>query len=462
MRAPHASVWWATLEQSPPPRVPLDGDIDVDVAIVGAGFTGLWTALFLARGDPNLRVAVLEAGVAGAGASGRNGGWASALYPVSFSRIESAHGRDAMLALRATLRDGVTELDEVARSEGIDCDYERGGSLTLARSAVQAARLHTQLDQDREFGGGVEDLEWLDEAAARERCAARDVSGALFTPHCAAVHPAKLVTGLADAVTRRGVAIHDDTTVTAIEPGDRWRRPRALTPRGAIRADVVVRATEGYTSSFPDARRAVVPLYSLVVATDPLPSSFFDRVGLAHRETFCDARHLIIYGQRTADDRLVFGGRGAPYHFGSRVDARFDLEPGVFAKLESTLVELFGEIPAAIPFHWGGPLGATRDFSPYVRFDRERGLAVAGGYVGDGVVLSHVAARTLADLVTGEATDRTLLPFVGNAPRDWEPEPLRWLGINAGLLAADLADRREAATGRASGFARVLDRLHGD
>jgi glycine/D-amino acid oxidase-like deaminating enzyme len=455
-------VWWATLEQPPAPRAPLDGDLDVDVAIVGAGFTGLWTALFLARHDPSLRVAVLEADVAGAGASGRNGGWASALYPVSFSRIEATHGRDTMLALRAALRDGVTELDEIARSEGIDCDYERGGSLTLARSAVQAARLHSQLEGDRALGAGVDDLVWLDAAAARERCAATDVSGALFTPQCASVHPAKLVTGLASAVSRRGVTIYEQTTVTAIEPGDRWRRPRARSTRGAVRADVVVRATEGYTPSLPDARRAIVPLYSLVVATETLPSSFFDRVGLAHRETFCDARHLIIYGQRTADDRLVLGGRGAPYHFGSRVDASFDAEPDVFAKLESTLVELFGEIPAGIPFHWGGPLGATRDFSPYVRFERERGVAVAGGYVGDGVVLSHLAGRALADLISGVVTERTSLPFVGNTPRDWEPEPLRWLGINAGLLAADLADRREASTGRPSGFARMLDRLHGN
>jgi glycine/D-amino acid oxidase-like deaminating enzyme len=455
-------VWWATLEQPPAPRAPLDGDLDVDVAIVGAGFTGLWTALFLAKADPTLRVAVLEASVAGAGASGRNGGWASALYPVSFSRINAVHGREATDALRSALRDGVTELDDVARAEGIDCDYAHGGSITLARSAVQAARLKSQLEADRVLGATPEDLAWLDAPAARDRCAATDVCGALFTPHCASVHPAKLVTGLADAVGRRGVTIYEQTTVTSIEPGDRWRRPTARTARGTVRADVVVRATEGYTPSLPDARRALVPLYSLVVATDPLPASFFDRVGLAHRETFCDGRHLIIYGQRTADDRLVFGGRGAPYHFGSRVDARFDLEPDVFAKLEETLVELFGEIPADVPFHWGGPLGATRDFSPFVRLERERGIAVAGGYVGDGVVLSHLAGRTLAELISGSATARTSLPFVGNATRDWEPEPLRWLGINAGLLAADLADRREASTGRASGFARLLDRLHGD
>jgi glycine/D-amino acid oxidase-like deaminating enzyme len=460
--SPHASLWWATLAQPPAPRAPLDRDLDVDVAIVGAGFTGLWTALFLARLDPSLRVAVLEAGVAGAGASGRNGGWASALYPVSFARIEASHGRDAMRALRAALRDGVTELDEVARQEGIDCDYERGGTVTLARSAVQAARLRAELESERALGATSDDVSWLDAPAARERCGATDVAGALFTPHCASVHPAKLVTGLADAVARRGVEIYEDTTVTSIEPGDRWRRPSARSSRGTVRADVVVRATEGYTSSLPGARRALVPLYSLVVATDPLPSSFFNRVGLAHRETFCDARHLIIYGQRTKDDRLVFGGRGAPYHFGSRVDARFDDEPDVFAKLEATLVELFGELPGEVPFRWGGALGAARDFSPFVRLDRERGVAAAGGYVGDGVVLSHVAGRTLAELITGATTERTDLPFVGHAPRNWEPEPLRWLGINAGLLAADLADRREASTGRASGFARVLDRLQGD
>jgi glycine/D-amino acid oxidase-like deaminating enzyme len=455
-------VWWATLDRPPAARAPLDGDLDVDVAIVGAGFTGLWTALFLARHDPSLRVVVLEAGVAGAGASGRNGGWASALYPVSFARIARTHGRDAMQRLRTMLQVAVTELGEVARSEGIDCDYQRGGSLTLARSAVQAERLRGQLGHDRDLGGSDEDLEWLDATAARERCEASDVVGALFTPHCAAVHPAKLVTGLADAVVRRGVTIHEDTTVIAIEAGDRWRRPQAITSRGSVRANVVVRATEGYTARFPDARRSVVPLYSLVVSTEPLPAAFFDRVGLSHRETFSDARHLIIYGQRTADDRIVFGGRGAPYHFGSRVDPRFDTEPDVFAKLEATLHELFGEIPGDIPFRWGGPLGATRDFSPYVRFDHQLGLAVAGGYVGDGVVMSHVAGRTIADLVTGAESERTSLAFVGHTSKDWEPEPLRWLGINAGLLAADLADRREATTGRPSAFARVLDRLHGD
>jgi len=459
--APHASVWWATLPEPPAVRPPLDGDRDVDVAVVGGGFTGLWTALGLVRRDPTLRVVVLEADVAGAGASGRNGGWASALYPVSFSRVAAESGHEAMARLRATLRTAVRGLGEEAGAEGIDFDYHLGGTVTLARTPLQAERLRHELAELRELGDTDEDHAWLDEHDARARCDATSVLGALYTPHCAAMHPAKLAVGLAGAVERRGVAVCERTAVHEIVAGTRWRRPSAVTEHGTVRADVVVRATEGYTPRLPGARREVAPLYSLVVATEPLPATFFARVGLAERETFCDGRHLIIYGQRTADDRLVFGGRGAPYHFGSRVDPRFDADATVFGKLAATLEELFGPLPGGLTHRWGGPLGVARDFAPYARFDPASGIAAAGGYVGDGVVLSHVAGLTLADLIAREATERTTLPFVGHHARPWEPEPLRWLGINGGLLAAGLADRREAATGRPSRAAAIIERLRG-
>jgi glycine/D-amino acid oxidase-like deaminating enzyme len=459
--APHASLWWATLPEPPAVRTGLDADRDVDVAVVGAGFTGLWTALSLVRHDPHLRVVVLEADVAGAGASGRNGGWASALYPVDFSRVVADAGRDAMVRLRAALRAGVTELHDVAFAEGIEFDYHRGGTVTLARSELQAERLHHELAELRGFGDTEDDSRWLDEREARTRCDATAVRGAMYTPHCAAVHPAKLAVGLAKAVERHGVEVCERTVVTEIVPATRWRRAAAVTTAGTVRADVVVRATEGYTPRLPDAHRDVAPLYSLVVATEPLDATFFARVGLADRETFCDGRHLIIYGQRTADDRLVFGGRGAPYHFGSRTDASFDEDPRVFAKLAETLEELFGPLPGGLTHRWGGPLGVARDFAPFARLDRATGLAQAGGYVGDGVVLSHVAGRTIADLIAGEATERTSLPFVGHRSRRWEPEPLRWLGINGGLFAAGLADRREAQTGHESRASVLLDRLRG-
>ena len=461
MTAPHASTWWATLDPTPPSRPALDGDRDVDVCVVGGGFTGLWAALSLVRRDPALRVAVLERDVPGAGASGRNGGWASALYPTPLEAVAGQHGHDAAVALRAALRHAVTGLYDEAAAEGIEFDYARGGTVTMARSPLQVERLRGEVDELVALGDDPADTRWLDEREARTRCDATGVLGAAYTAHCAAVHPAKLAVGLAAACERRGVEVLEGTAVTAIEPGTRWRRPWARTAAGTVRADVVVRATEGYTATLRGERRAVVPLYSLIVATEPLDPSFYDRVGLGARETFADGRHLIIYGQRTRDDRLVFGGRGAPYHFGSRTGARFDESPRVFARLEATLAELFGEIPGAFTHRWGGALGVTRDFRPYARYDRETGIAAAGGYVGDGVVLSHVAGCALADLISGDATDRTALPFVGHRSRAWEPEPLRWLGINGGLLAAAHADRVETRTGRPSRAETVVARLRG-
>ena len=187
--------------------------------------------------------------------------------------------------------------------------------------------------------------------------------GGLYTPHCAAIHPARLVHGLADAVRRRGVRIYERTPAVALLSGS------VITERGTVRAPVVVRATEGYTPRLTGSRRAVVPLYSLMVATEPLPESFWATTGLAARETFADLRNLIIYGQRTADNRLAFGGRGAPYHFGSRVRPSYDNEPAIHAALERTLVELFPALGPTPPISHRSPITAPLTSSPdVVRF----------------------------------------------------------------------------------------------
>ena len=231
---------------------------------------------------------------------------------------------------------------------------------------------------------------------------------------------------------------------------------------GRVRADVVVRATEGYTAALPGGRREVVPLYSLMVATEPLPPETLEAIGVRGGLTFTDGRHLLIYGQQTADGRLAFGGRGAPYHFGSGIEPAYDRVPSVHAALRDTLVELFPRLgDVAITHNWGGPLGVHRDWYPSVRFDRGSGFASAGGYVGDGVSTTNLAGRTLADLITGHDTDETRLSWVGHRSPAWEPEPLRWLGVNAGLAATQWADRLEARTGRRSRVAAVVDRLTG-
>lgn len=453
---PPLGLWRDTLPGSLMPRPALAGDLAVDVAIVGAGFTGLWTAYYLTRADPSLRVAVLEREVAGFGASGRNGGWCSALFPAGPETLARRYGEAPARALGAAMRATVGEVGRVLTAERIDAHWAHGGTVTAARTPVQLARARAEVATQHRFGVTEEDLRLLDAAEATARLGATSVLGGTYTPHCAAVHPARLVRGLADAVERLGVRVYEGTPVTRIDPGC------AHTPTGSVRARYVVRATEGFTAQLPGLRRRLAPVYSLMIATEPLPRSFWSAAGLARRETFTDGRHLIIYGQRTADDRIAFGGRGAPYHFGSRVRPAYDREPGVFTALADVLAELFPTLAGVPITHaWGGPLGVARDWLASVGVDRATGLAWAGGYVGDGVGTSNLAGRTLADLLTGRDTELTALPWVGHRSPRWEPEPLRWLGVNLGLQVMTAADRTETRTGRPSRLATMFGRFVG-
>jgi len=445
-----------------PPRPVLTQDLQVDVCIVGAGFTGLWTAHALARTDPSLRVAVVEREVAGFGASGRNGGWCSALFATSDAALARQHGGDAMRAMRRAMQETVDVVGATAAGEGIDCHYAKGGSVDLVRSEAQRVRALAEVDQARAFGFGDEDLRWLGRDETRELIGADRVLGATFTPHCAALQPALLARGLADAVERRGVQVYEHTEVLDILPGSPGSRPSVVTRGGVVDAEVVVRATEAWTPTLPRLHRDIVPVYSLMVATEPLGAGFWSSAGLEGRATFADHRHMIIYGQRTADGRMAFGGRGAPYHFGSSVRSSYDAEPAVHALLRRTLTELFPDLEGARFSHaWGGPLGIPRDWHSSVGLDRDSGLAWAGGYVGDGVATTNLAGRTLADLITGADSDLVALPWVGHRSPRWEPEPLRWLGVNAGLWTMKLADRSEARRGRPSRVAGAMGRLLG-
>jgi glycine/D-amino acid oxidase-like deaminating enzyme len=451
------SFWHDTVPGTLTPGDSLAGDAKADVAIVGAGFTGLWTAYYLAQRDPGLRIVVCEREIAGFGASGRNGGWCSALFPASLGKLARMSSPDAAVALQRAMHETVDEVGTVAAAEGIDCHWAKGGTVMLARSSAQLQRARAEIDEAREFGFGDEDLRLLTAAEARTFAGATEVLGGTYTPHCAAIHPARLVRGLLEVVRRAGVLVYERTPVLSIEPG------RVVTSAGTVQARHVVRATEGYTAGLAGYRRAVAPVYSLMIATEPLTPSVWDQIGLADRPTFGDLRHLIIYGQRTADDRLAFGGRGAPYHLGSAVRPGYDQVPAVFAALRRTLAELFpvlGEVP--VTHHWGGPIGIARDWCASVGLDPATGLGWAGGYVGDGVSTTNLAGRTLADLITGTDSPLTRLPWVGHRSPDWEPEPLRWLGLNAGLQVMNLADRQEEKTGRPSKAADFMGRFLGE
>lgn len=440
------------------PRPPLDGDTTADVCIVGAGLTGLWTAYALTEQDPDLRIVIVEQEIAGFGASGRNGGWCSALFPRSGAALERMAGLPAASAMRAAMRDTVDEVGRVVAAEGIDCDFVKGGTVLYARSAVQDRAARAEADGSARYGDRIT------YRPARNGDATESV-GVAFDPDCARVQPAALARGLAAVLEARGVVIAERT------PASSWagagpsgsagpRGARVVTSRGVVSAGAVVIAVEGYGSQVPQIRRSVLPLYSLMIATAPLPTAVWDRIGLEHGQTFSDYRHLLVYGQRTADDRFAFGGRGARYHWGSTIDPAYDRVPQVFAHLRRTLGEMFpqiGDVP--VTHTWGGPLGVSRDWCASVTWDGSVGRA--GGYVGDGLSTTNLAGRTLADLVLGVASPLVDLPWVNHRSPEWEPEPLRFLGANAGLAATDIADREEQLTGRRSLAARLMGPLTG-
>jgi len=454
------SFWHDTVPGSLDPRPALQGDREADVAIVGAGFTGLWAAYHLLRIDPGLRVVVVEREIAGFGASGRNGGWALGEYSISPMDWAARSTPEAAVRQMRGLYDAIDDIGRVADTEGIDCHYAKGGWIDMARSGPQAERIGAGVRARHALGLTHDDVHWVDGDEARSICNATDVVGGWFNRHVAAIHPSRLVRGLAETVERLGGTIHERTAVSAIHPADPTNSARLDTDRGTVRADVVVRATEGYTRDLVGHRRTLVPLYSMMVATEPLSDAVWDEIGLTNRPTFGDGRNLVIYGQRTADGRIAMGGRGAPYQFGSKVSSTTGVHHEVHDEIEASLRQLFPVLgEAAITHRWGGVMGLARDWVPSCGFDRSSGMAWAGGYVGDGVATAKLAGHTIAELITGTASGRTDLPWIGHHARRWEPEPLRWAGINAGLWMAAGADRAEARTGQPSRRVEWLNRL---
>ena len=401
--------------------------------------------------------------MAGFGASGRNGGWCSALFATSDAALARRHGHEAMHAMRRAMQETVDVVGAAAAAEGIDCHFAKGGSVDLVRSEAQRVRALAEVDEARALGFGEDDVRWLGPDETREIIGAdrdprRDLHPALRRAAARAPRPGA---GRRGRAARRCASTSTPRSSTSGR-GRRASGPTVVTRGGRIDAAVVVRATEAWTPTLPGSHRDIVPVYSLMVATEPLGDAFWSSAGLESRATFADHRHMIIYGQRTADGRIAFGGRGAPYHFGSSVRPGYDTEPAVHALLRRTLTELFPALAEARFTHaWGGPLGIPRDWHSSVGFDRATGLAWAGGYVGDGVATTNLAGRTLADLITGSDSALTALPWVGHRSPRWEPEPLRWLGVNAGLWTMRLADRTEARRGRPSRVAGVMGRLLG-
>lgn len=449
------SFWYSALG-TPAPRPALDGPLDVDVAIVGGGYTGLWAAYYLKAAEPSLRVAVLEQRFCGYGASGRNGGW---LYNGFAGRGAFArkYGKPAAQAMQRAMNEAVDEVIQVCDTEGIDADVVKGGVLEVARTPAQLKRLDAFVAAERSYG--LTEVVRLDAEQAVAQLAVDGTLGASWTPHGARIQPAKLVLGLAEVVARMGVQIYEQTPVSEILPAAGTGRARAVTAHGTVTAHQVLRCTEGFTANLPGEQRSWLPMNSSMIVTAPLPASFWASVGWEGHATLGDFAHAYMYAQRTADDRIALGGRGVPYRFGSRTDNDGSTAQRTVDELYAILTRFF---PAArgigVDHAWSGVLGVPRDWCCTVALDRASGLGWAGGYVGSGVTTTNLAGRTLRDLVLERDTELTVLPWVGHKVRRWEPEPLRWLGVHGMYAAYHWADRQER-DGRAttSPVARVAD-----
>ncbi|MFJ2618815.1 NAD(P)/FAD-dependent oxidoreductase [Glutamicibacter sp. NPDC087344] len=450
----HVSHWWEQIGL-PEPRPSLAGHHTADVVIVGAGFTGLWSAYYLAKAQPGLQICVLEAHHVGYGASGRNGGWLTNTVTGGRERYLKTSGYHAAQAFQLAMNATVAEVITVCQVEGISADIQQGGEFEVAYTEAQENRLRDQARAEAQWLGT--DCQLLEREQATAKIRVAGTRAALWHPHAARIHPAKLVKALAEVVEKLGVKIYENTRVNVIRP----RQVEASA--GTVNAEYILRATEGFTAGIKGHKRLWLSMNSSMIATEPLSQGLWDEVNWSQGEVLGDFAHVYMYAQRTADDRIAIGGRGVPYKFGSRTDIDGQTPQVTVDKLRDVLHRMFPQtVSARIDHAWSGVLGVPRDWAATVGLDPATGLGWAGGYVGTGVATTNLAGRTLRDLVLGESTALTALPWVNHRARRWEPEPLRWIATKALYAAYGQADRQEA-NGRSatSPIAHLADLLTG-
>ena len=446
------SLWLDGVVQGLTPREQLSGEHTCDVAIVGAGFGGLWTAYYLKKADPSLRVIVVEAEIAGFGAAGRNGGFVSSGIAGSGARYARRSGWDSVHRAEREVLHGIDEIGRVVATESIDCGYNKAGALTVATTEPQLQRVRARIEAKHRSGLGPEDIRFLTpEECAEYLRGPQGLLGASYTPHCARVDPARLARGLADACERLGVKIYEQSPAEHLGP------KLVQCRNGRISADVVVRATESYTIRERGQRRSFLPLYSLLIATEPLPQEIWDELGWRDGIGYSDIGHLFYYAQRTTDGRIVVGGRGAPYRLTKPLSAENEQDAHVYERLLQTLHEAFPAVTQAqITHHWGGSLAVPRDWCMRTTFDRNTGMGFVGAFGGHGVTASNISGRTMRDLILGHSTDLTTLPWVGHHTRNWEPEPLRFIASRLIHKTLASADAYEERTGKPAKRVRLV------
>lgn len=445
-------MFWSDRDDAPVATPPLAGTIEVDLAIIGGGFTGLWTALQALEDEPGLRVAVLEAEHCGFGASSRNGGFCDSSLTHGLAN-GLAHWPDEMESLVRLGRENFAGLAATLERHSIDADFRLCPEIGVATEAWHLEGLGEDIEHYRAFG---EDVDLLDGHEMQARVHSPTYLGGMIRHNdVALVDPARLGWGLRSAVESSGGEVFDHTPATAIT-----RRSNGIeiaTPQGRVRASHAVMATNAYPGPVRRPRRYTIPVYDHVLVTEPLSAEQMASVGWAGREGLGDVSNLFHYYRLTADDRILWGGYDATYHFNNGVDARHDQSNETHPRLAEHFFETFPQLEGLSFSHrWGGPIGTTTRFTATWGTAYRGRLAWVAGYTGLGVGASRFGARVALDLVNGRTTEGTELKMVRKPPVPFPPEPVRWAGVQLTRTALQRSDRRG---GKRGAWLRLLDRF---
>jgi glycine/D-amino acid oxidase-like deaminating enzyme len=432
-RAVEGCFW--QLDLSSRDIVALEGTLKTDVAVIGAGYTGLATAYHLKAVDPTLDVTILEAETVGYGASGRNAGFVMTLFGASTSLMKSLHGGARVRAAYDYMMSAIAGLEQMIAAHAIDCDFERTGFLKVATAPAYVDRIRKEVDFLHTLGiGGVT---WIDKDEVRARVDSRAYLGAIWEPACGLLHPVKWLEGLRRIACAAGARLFERSPVTSIarEKG----RFRVETPKGTLLAEKIVFATNGYSHLIPDLRFKQLPAFAHVVVTKPLSADQRAAIQWQGREGIEDARNFMHFYRLTPDNRLLAGGGPGRVPFGRNM--ALDGSPAAWRHLERFIGETFPPLRGiAIDYRWGGAFSVTADSTPQIGTLHGGSAVYALGCAGHGVAMSHMNGRVLRDLVLARETELTDLWFVNRRALPLPPEPLRWLAARAAMRAMAIDD----------------------
>jgi glycine/D-amino acid oxidase-like deaminating enzyme len=414
---------------------PFAGDTSVDVAIIGAGYTGLSTAYHLKAAEPSLNVAVLESETVGFGVSGRNAGFVMTLFGASLGLMKTLHGAERVREAHAFMERSIDGLAAMIGEHNLDCDFERNGFLKVATSPRYAARIRDEIETMEKLG--IHGHRWLEPSELAGRVNSPTYIGGLLEPGCGLINPRKWVDGLAGLASGAGARVFENSRVdNVLREGGKFR----LSSNGAtLTADKVVFASNGYTHLIPGMRSKQLPACVFIVVTEPLSDKQLQSIGWAGREGIEDGRNFMHFYRLTPDNRLLMGGGPGFVPFGGRM--HHDAHPAAWQHLEEFIGTTFpGLRGVKVSHRWGGAFSVTADSTPQIGTMHGGAAVYSVGCTGHGVAMTHMNGRIIRDLVLGGSTDLTDLWFVNRRALPLPPEPIRSIGAKAVTAAMALDD----------------------